>query len=117
MFGGANRQINPKYHTDDTELRIRPYNQELTKLTNKICGEIGLSENDVCLFETRVAFDCVLRSKVQKLGSVLDNLGTCSSHINVMKANIEKEGPIRSDFGKILSDRLEELHYMPKSFV
>lgn len=117
MFGGANRQISPQYHTTDTELRIRPYNQQLTKLTQKLCGEIGLADNDICLFETRVAFDCVLRHKVQKMGAVMDNLGACSSHINVMKANIEKEGPIRSDFGKILNNKLEELHYMPKSFV
>jgi|LauGreDrversion4_2_1035121.scaffolds.fasta_scaffold44995_1 hypothetical protein len=117
MFGGANRQINPVYSTSDSELRIRPYNQELTKLTRGLCGEIGLPESDVCLFETRVAFDCVLRHKARKMGAVMDNLGACTSHINTMKVNIEKEGPIRSDFGKILNNKLEELHYMPKSFV
>jgi len=51
------------------------------------------------------------------MGAVMDNLGACTSHINTMKVNIEKEGPIRSDFGKILNNKLEELHYMPKSFV
>ena len=117
MFGGANRQQSPQFASKDTELRIRPYNQELTRLTSSLCGQIGLADNDVCLFETRVAFDCLLRHKVQKMGAVTDNIGACSSHINLMKANIEKENPIRSDFGKILNNKLEELHYMQRSFV
>ena len=61
MFGGANRQQHPKFITAEKELTLRPYNQKLNLLTGKICGEIGLSENDVCLFETRLAFDCLLR--------------------------------------------------------
>lgn len=98
-------------------MRIRPYNQELTKLTSNLCNEMGLGRSDVCLFETRVAFDCVLRNKVQKLGALTDNLGTCSNHINVMKAHIEKEGPTRSDFASFLDNKLDELSYMRKSFV
>ena len=64
MFGGANRQQSPQYTTKDSELRIRPYNSELTRLTSSLCGQIGLASNEVCLFETRVAFDCMLRHKV-----------------------------------------------------
>lgn len=61
MFGGVNRQQNPTFYVKDTDLKIRPYNQKLTQLTGQICGELGLGESDVCLFETRLAFDCVLR--------------------------------------------------------
>jgi len=117
MFGGSNRQQHPKFITSEQELRLRPYNQQLSQLTGKICGEIGLGESDVCLFETRVAFDCLLRQKVQKMAPVLDNLGACATHINTMKANIEKEGPVRSDFGKLLDGYLDHLNYMHKSFV
>lgn len=61
MFGGANRQQAPRFYVREDELKLRPYNQALSQLTGKVCGEIGLGSSDVCLFETRVAFDCVLR--------------------------------------------------------
>lgn len=117
MFGGGKRQIHPKYVVQDQDLTIRPYNQKLTQLTNKLCGEIGLADNDVCLFETRTAFDCLLRQKVQKFGGLTDNIGHCSHHINNMKKNLENENPVRSDFAKLLDNKLEELNYMRKSFV
>ncbi len=69
---------------------------------------MGLGHNDVCLFETRVAFDCVLRKKVQKMGALTDNIGQCSNHINTMKANIEKESA-RKDFGKLIDGYLDEV--------
>ena len=117
MFGGGNRTQAPTYYSPEQELRLRPYNAALNSLTHKICGEIGLGESDTCLFETRTAFDCVLRKKVQKFGAVTDNLGHCSHHINTMKKNIGNANPIRSDFGKMLDDYLDEIHYMSKSFV
>ena len=117
MFGGVNRQQNPQFYTAETELRVRPYNQKLNQLTHKICGELGLGESDVCLFETRLAFDCVLRKKVQKMGAVTDNLGACKEHISTMKSNVGKEGTVRSDYGQLLDGSLEDLHYMQRSFV
>ena len=117
MFGGVNRQQHPQYHSKETELTLRPYNQKLTQLTGQICSEIGLGSSDVCLFETRVAFDCLLRNKVQKMGSITDNIGACSSHINTMKVQIAQAGPARKDFAEHLDGYLEDLHYMKKSFV
>ncbi len=117
MFGGVNRQQNPQFYTKEQNLTLRPYNERLSQLTGKLCGEIGLGGNDVCLFETRVAFDCLLRHKVQKFGTITDNIGACSEHINTMKANIETENPVRSDFAQLLDGHLEDLHYMQKSFV
>ena len=117
MFGGSSRQQAPRFITSESELRLRPYNQKLSELTGKICGEIGLGESDVCLFETRLAFDCLLRQKVQKMGGLTDNLGACVTHINTMKANIEKEGPVRTDFAHLIDGYLDELNYMPRSFV
>ena len=117
MFGGPNRQIAPQFTVKEQELRLRPYNAALTQLTGKICNEIGLGESDVCLFETRVAFDCVLRQKVQKMGSVTDNLGLCSNHINNMKKNIEQAGGVRNDFSSVLDNHLDHVNYMPRSFV
>ena len=76
-----------------------------------------MEDSDVCMFETRTAFDCVLRQKVQKMGAVTDNLGHCSHHIQNMKSQIAGSSPIRSDFGKVLDNYLEEVHYMRKSFV
>ena len=117
MFGGPNRQIAPQYHVRDQELRIRPYNAALTQLTGKVCNEIGLGQSDVCLFETRVAFDCVLRNKVQKMGSVTDNIGLCSIHINNMKKNIEQTGSAQGDFSSKLDNYLDKINYSTKSFV
>jgi hypothetical protein len=51
------------------------------------------------------------------MGAVTDNIGACQSHINTMKANIEKEGLSKGDFGQLVDGYLEELHYMRKSFV
>lgn len=93
MFSGGSRQQHPVFRTQEQELRVRPYNHALTSLTSKICGELGLPSSDVCLFETRTAFDCLLRQKVQKMGAITDNLGHCKHHISNMKVNIEKENP------------------------
>ena len=117
MFGGPNRQIAPQFTVKEQELRIRPYNAALTQLTGKICNEIGLGESDVCLFETRVAFDCVLRNKVQKMGSITDNLGLCSNHINTMKKNIEQSGSAHGDFSAVLDNYLDQVNYSTRSFV
>ena len=117
MFGGGNRTQAPVFHVQDQTLRLRPYNDALNAVTQKACSDIGLGDSDVCLFETRTAFDCVLRQKVQKFGTVTDNLGHCSHHINNMKVNVEKAGPIRSDAGNILENYLDQFHYMRKSFV
>jgi len=111
MFGGVNRQQNPTFYAQDKELRLRPYNLQLTQLTGKICAELGLGESDVCLFETRVAFDCLLRQKVQKYGAIMDNLGVCANHINTMKANIGKEETVKAEYGRVLDGYLEDLHY------
>ena len=117
MFGGGNRTQAPSFYAPEQELRIRPYNAALTNFTKKVCSEIGLETSDTCLFETRVAFDCVLRSRVGKFGSVTDNLGSCSHHINNMKKNIGSENPIRNDYGTLLDNYLDEVNYMRKSFV
>jgi len=37
------------------------------------------------MFETRTAFDCLLRHRVRKYGDVTDNLGACKHHIGNMK--------------------------------
>ncbi len=117
MFGGPNRQIAPRYTVQDQELKLRPYNSALNQLTGKICNEIGMGGSDVCLFETRVAFDCVLRQKVQKMGSITNNLGLCSNHINTMKKNIEQSSAAHADFSSVLDRHLDEVNYMSKSFV
>ena len=101
----------------DNELRLRPYNEALNNLTSKICGELGLSGNDICLFETRTAFDCVLRKKVSKMGDLEDNIGKCSLHIGNMKNHIGSLNPSGRDHRQLLDSYLEEIQYMRKSFV
>ena len=82
-----------------------------------MCGEVGLESSEVCLFETRLAFDCLLRHKVSKLGDSMNNVGACKQHINTMKGNIGSEGPSRKDYGEVIDSHIEELNYMRKSFV
>jgi hypothetical protein len=86
-------------------------------LTQKVCNDLGLGDSDVCLFETRTAFDCVLRQRVQKMGSLTDNLGHCVAHINNMKNNIGQAGPSRADFQDVLDRYLDDINYKSQSFV
>eukprot|EP00347_Sterkiella_histriomuscorum_P016126 403354388 len=117
MFGGGNRFQSPKFEAQESSLNIRPYNQQLNTFTKKICDEFGLGGNDVCMFETRTAFDCVLRHKVQKMGAITDNLGACIQHINNMKENVGKSYKGQADISQALDNYLNEVNYMRKSFV
>ena len=72
MFSGGNRNIVPTYKVHDDKLTLRPYNAELNKLSGSICEQLGKGSDDRCLFETRTAFDCVLRNKVRKYGDMMD---------------------------------------------
>ena len=111
MFAGGQRAIAPTFRVQDESLTLRPYNAALNKLTDKICSEVGQAGQDTCLFETRTAFDCLLRHKVRKYGDISDNLGECSFHIDNMKK------ALGSQHEAYLNAQLEELHYMKKSFV
>ena len=117
MFVGPSYQRAPKYYVHDEELTLRPYNARLTELTAKICADIRLDGNDACHFETRTAFDCLLRHKARKMGSITDNLGACSHHITNMKDNLGKEAGVLRGFESVLDSRLEELNFSTKSFV
>lgn len=82
MFSGGNRSQAPKFWVTDDVVRIRPYNAQLNKLTAEVCTVTGFgSNNDTCMFETRTAFDCLLRKKVSKFGDMTDNSGACKHHI------------------------------------
>ena len=61
------------------------------------------------MFETRTAFDCVLRNKVRKYGDIMDNQGACKNHIANMKAALGES--------LVLDKHLEEVTFMRKSFV
>ena len=110
MFSGGNRNTIPEYRSKQESLVLRPYNQALGQLTSKICAEAGQADSDVCLFETRTAFDCLLRNKVRKFGDITDNVGACKHHIAHMK---EALGGHES----MLDKHLTELNNMPRSFV
>ena len=111
MFSGGQRAIAPTFRVKDESLTLRPYNSALNKLTETICSDVGQSGQDACLFETRTAFDCVLRHKVRKYGDISDNLGECSFHIDNMKK------ALGAKHASYLDGKLEELNYMKKSFV
>lgn len=82
MFSGGARNIAPTYNVTDSSLTLRPYNQKLGDLTQKVCSTIkGGQASERCLFETRTAFDCVLRGKVRRFGAISDNVGDCKHHI------------------------------------
>ena len=70
MFSGGNRVIAPEYRVKDDSLTLRPYNKALNKLTATVCREVGQADSDLCRFEARTAFDCLLRNKVRKYGDI-----------------------------------------------
>ena len=109
MFSGGNRATTPNYYVKDESLTLRPYNTALTALSEKICTEVDQQGQDKCLFETRTAFDCLLRQKVRKFGDLTDNVGACKHHIANMKASVGHE--------TVLDKHIEEIHYMRQSFV
>ena len=109
MLSGGNRATSSKFRVQDEGLTLRPYNQALGQLTASVCQEVGMAEQDVCLFEARTAFDCLLRRKVSKLGDITDNEGACKHHIANMKAALGHP--------EYLDKKLRELNYMPRSFV
>ena len=78
-----------------------------------MCKELGHDNSDLCLFETRTAFDCVLRARVRKGANELDNVGACKYHIENMKAAVS-----RSDYHtRMLDAKLNHLNEMRQSFV
>ena len=111
MFSGGNRNIAPHYTVKDHTLTLRPYNAKLNQLTETICDSIGQGGSDRCLFETRTAFDCVLRNKVRKYGDISDVQGACKNHISNMKSALGDAST------SVLDKHLEEVTYMRKSFV
>ena len=80
-------------------------------LASRVCEEAGQAGQERCLFETRTAFDCVLRQKVQKGGNIYDNAGACANQISWMK---EALGPKAHD---AIDAHLESVIYARKSFV
>ena len=77
MFRGGNRLINPEFEVPNNTQALRPYNNALNDYTQGLCKSLNLDGNDVCLFESRLAFDCILRKKVSKMGLFDDNIGKC----------------------------------------
>ena len=110
MFSGGNRTITPEYRVKDEHLVLRPYNAALGALTAKICYEANQTASDVCLFETRLAFDCLLRNKARKFGDITDNVGACKHHIASMKAALPGHEAL-------LSHHIDEITNMRRSFV
>ena len=111
MFSGGNRNIAPQYRVQDQTLTLRPYHDKLNQLSGAICQQIGQGDSDRCLFETRTAFDCVLRNKVRKYGETMDVQGACKNHISNMKEALGASST------SIIDKHLEEVTYMRKSFV
>jgi hypothetical protein len=80
-------------------------------LSERICGDAGMGGQDMCLFETRTAFDCLLRRKVQQQGDLTDNVGLCSQHINNMKMALGETNH------SMLNGHIERLNLSRVSFV
>ena len=88
MFSGGNRTTSATWVSKDEKLTLRPYNAKLNELTSSLCDDLGHKGSDMCMFETRTAFDCVLRHKVRKGGNEIDNIGKCKHHIENMKTAV-----------------------------
>ena len=113
MFSGGSRTSSATWIVKDDKLKLRPYNAALNNLTEGLCKELGQDGCDTCLFETRTAFDCLLRHKVRKGGDIENNYGQCQHHIDNMKSHIS-----RSDWSnRVLDAKLRELNDMRQSFV
>jgi hypothetical protein len=92
----------------DEQLTLRPYNATLDQLTAHVCTQVGQADSDVCRFEARTAFDCVLRNKVRKMGNLTDNVGACKHHIAHMKAALGND--------TFLDQQVTRLDNMAQSF-
>ena len=113
MFAGGNRTSAATWNVKEEKLILRPYNTALNDLTTSICAELGHGNTDTCLFETRTAFDCLLRNRVRKGGDIEDNIGSCKFHIDKMKSTVSGN----TTQSKLLDDKLSQLNDMRKSFV
>jgi hypothetical protein len=117
MWSSPSHQRQAVFNVREDVNPIRPYNNALIDLTGSMCKAINLEKSEVCLFETRLAFDCLLRRKVSKFGDMEDNLGHCHHHIDSMKSNIAVEKDVSAGFASVLDGKLNELAFMRKSFV
>lgn len=71
MFHSGNILRANQFAVHDDHITIRPYNKRLNEYTSNMCAELGLhGQNDVCLFESRLAVDCVVRNKQRKFGDI-----------------------------------------------
>ena len=99
MFTGGSRTSSATWIVKDESLKLRPYNAALETLTTSLCKDLGQEGSDNCLFETRTAFDCLLRHRVRKGGDLEDNIGACRHHVDNMKNHVS-----RSDWSNRLLD-------------
>ena len=121
-FTGPSWAIQPVLHTNPAELYLRPYNKTIQGVASSVCQELlGVSEGEAtshrCMFEVRTAFDCVVRSKTRKMGTMMDNMGACQHHIDNMNRGIASTyGLDESNVRDRLDSKLKEIIHMPRSF-
>ena len=106
MFSGGQRQTAPVFHVEHDHLQLRPYNAKLGQVSSDFCAATGNRNSDACLFATRTAVDCVMRSKVSKYGDLMDNIGNCKYHIDHWKK------VVGADFASQADDTLKRLNNM-----
>ena len=83
----------PKFFLYDTPLKLRDYSGALARYSQELCKTI-MEENsnlDPCISELKPAVDCIVRSKTQKMGFMLDNIWLCRAEISLMKRKMKKK--------------------------
>jgi hypothetical protein len=110
MFQGGNRIRSNKFYVDDAHVTLKPYNSKLNEWTQGVCSQIGLhGANDVCLFESRLAADCVIRGRTRKFGDIEDNVGQCAHHVASFKRNVGLEVGVFPKFESIIDEQINQL--------
>lgn len=113
----------PKLDMYDEPTKVVNYAGALRTYASELCSMLLGPNVDpkICIQEVKPAADCIIRSKQNKMGLVMNNLKVCECEIELMKHKISKK------YDKDLLEKNEvfpkidaafyELHNQMKAFV
>lgn len=107
----------------DKQLKPVNYTGALQDFCFGLCKDIFGEKEDLnhCVREMKVPVDCVVRSKIRKMGMLNDNLKICKHEISLMKNEIEakysKKVMEETDANKKMDSAFYILQNQLKSFV
>ena len=113
----------PRLHQYDQQLKLQDYKGELERYSSELCSTVlgkGL-DIGICVREVKPVVDCIVRSKINKMGYLMDNISVCKAEIGLMKKMMEKEYGVEVMKKEEVFDKLDvawnDLNYKMKSFI